>query len=98
MLPPSTTEGRRVGLEGAALIGAVTDVAAGAGLMASCSKLPPVPVLTVADTLPASTYTSSLGAATLTVPELAPAAMVMVAPLDSVTVTGLCAAAVRLAV
>ena len=45
----------------------------------------------MADTLPASTYTSSLGAATLTVPVLAPAAMVIVAPLLSVTVTAVCA-------
>ena len=42
----------------------------------------------VADTLPASTYTSSLGAGTLTLPLLAPAAIVIVAPLLSVTVTG----------
>ena len=61
-------------------------------MIASASKLPPVALLMVADTLPASTYTSSLGAATLTLPEVAPAAMLMVAPLLSVTVTGVCAA------
>ena len=52
----------------------------------------------VADTLPASTYTSSPGAATLTLPELAPPAMVIVAPLLNVTVTGDCAALVSEAV
>ena len=52
----------------------------------------------VVDTLPASTYTSSLGAGTLTVPELAPAAMMMLAPLARSTVTAVCATAVRLAV
>ena len=60
--------------------------------------MPPEALLIVADTLPASTYTSSPGAATLTVPELAPAAMVIVAPLLSVTVTGVCAALVSDAV
>ena len=48
--------------------------------------------------MPASTYTSSLGAATLTLPELAPAAMVIVAPLSSVTVTAVLAALVSEAV
>ena len=73
-------------------------VLAAAGLTASCSKLPPEALAIVADTLPASTYTSSAGAFTLTEAELAPAAIVIVAPFDSVTVTGLCAALVRLAV
>ena len=52
----------------------------------------------VADTLPASRYTSSPGAATLAVPELAPVPMTMIAPLDSVTVTGDCAALLSVAV
>jgi hypothetical protein len=56
-----------------------------------------VALLIVADTLPASTYTSS-PARHADVPELAPAAMVMVAPLDSCTVTGDCAALVSDAV
>ena len=71
---------------------------AAAGLTTRLSKLPPDALLIVADTLPASTYTSSPGAATLAVPELAPAAMVIVAPLLSVTVTGDSAALVSEAV
>ena len=62
-------------------------VVAAAGLIVSASKLPPLALLIVADTLPASTYASSPGAATLTVPELAPAATVIVAPLERLTVT-----------
>ena len=54
--------------------------------------------LIVADTLPASISTSSLGADTLTEPVLAPAAMTIVAPLLSVTLTGVCAALVSDAV
>ena len=73
-------------------------VTAAAPLTARFSKLPPVAVVIVAETLPASTCTSSLGAATLTLPELAPAAMVIVVPLLSVTVTGVCATLVSAAV
>jgi hypothetical protein len=64
-------------------------------LIASASNVPPVAVLIVADTLPASMYTSSPGARTFTEPVLAPVAMVIVAPLDSVTVTGDAAALVN---
>ena len=52
----------------------------------------------VADTLPASTYTSSPGAGTLDLPLLAPVAMMIVAPLLKVTVTGEAAALVSDAV
>ena len=76
----------------------VTVVVAAVALIDRFSKLPPVALLIVADTLPASTYTSSVGAATLTVPELAPAAMLIVAPLLSVTVTAVCAGLVSEAV
>ena len=76
----------------------VTLVTAGAGLVTRFSKLPPMAEAIVVLTAPASTYGSSVGAATLTVPVLAPAAMTIVAPLLSVTVTALCAGAVRLAV
>ena len=62
------------------------------------SKLPPVALLMVALTVPASTYTSSPGAATLTLPVVAPLAMLITLPLESVTLTALCAALVRLAV
>ena len=64
---------------------------AAAGLTASVSKLPPVALAMVGETLPASRYTSSLGAATLTVPEELPAAMVITEPLASVTVTAVSA-------
>ena len=60
--------------------------------------MPPVALVIVRDTLPASTYTSSLGAAIETLPVVAPAAIVIVSPLDSVTVTGVCAALVSVAV
>ncbi len=73
-------------------------VVAAAGLTARLSKLPPEAEVMVAATEPASTYTSSDGAATLTVPVEAPAAMVIVAPLDSVTETGVPARLFRLAV
>ena len=76
----------------------VTAVVAAVELIASASKLPPLALLIVADTLPASTYTSSPGAATLMLPVLAPAAMVILAPLDNVTVTAVCAADVSDAV
>ncbi len=46
----------------------------------------------VRDTLPASRYGSSAGAAIATEPVVAPAAMAIVCPLDSVTVTGASAA------
>src|SRR5262245_40915400 len=98
MLPPSATLGVALKLTVVASIVSVTAVVAAVGLTARLSKLPPVALLIVADTLPASTYASSLGAATLTVPELAPAAIVMVAPLLSVTVTALWAALVNDAV
>jgi hypothetical protein len=48
-------------------------VVAAAGLTTRFSKLPPLALLIVAETLPASMTASSPGAA-LTVPELAPAA------------------------
>ena len=73
-------------------------VVAAAGLTARFSKPPPVALAIVADTLPASTITSSLGAGTLTLPLEAPAAMVIVAPLLSVTVTGVAAVLVSDAV
>ena len=98
MLPPSATLGVAVRLTVVVSTVSVMAVVAGAGLTARFSKLPPLAALIVADTLPASTIASSVGAGTLVVPVLAPAAMVIVAPLLSVTVTGACAGAVRLAV
>src|SRR5882757_6332966 len=98
MLPPSATLGVAVRLTVVVSVVSVIAVVAAVGLTTSDSKPPPDAVLMVADTLPASMYTSSLGAATLTLPLLAPAAMPMVAPLDSVTVTGAAAALVSDAV
>ena len=98
MLPPSATLG--VAVSDTVVVSSVSVIAvvAGAGSMASLSKLPPEALTIVADTEPASLYTSSPGAGTLTLPELAPAATVIVAPLLSVTVTALCAALVSDAV
>src|SRR5688572_15395930 len=98
MLPPSATDGVAVSDKVVVSIVSVIVVVAAAGLTASASKPPPLVPLIVADTLPASTITSSLGAATLTVPLVAPAAMPIVAPLLSVTVTALAAGLVNVAV
>ena len=70
----------------------VTLVVAGAVLTDRLSKLPPLVPVMVADTGPASRYTSSVGASTATVPDEAPAAMVICAPFESVTVSGVPAA------
>ena len=93
MLPPSATLGVAVRLMVVRPIVSLTVVVAAAGFTTRFSKLPPLAVLMVADTLPASAYTSSFGAATLAWPALAPAAIVIEAPLLSVTVTALCAGA-----
>src|SRR5512138_1755506 len=98
MAPPSATLGLAVRLTVAVSIVSVIAVVAAVGLTASDSKLPPTAETIVVDTLPASRYTSSLGAATLTVPLLAPAAMAIVAPLLNVTVTAVCAVLVNDAV
>ena len=97
-MPPSATTAGALRLTVVVSIVSVTLVIAAAGLMARFSKLPPDALLIVADTLPASTTASSAGAATLTLPLLAPAAMVIVAPLLSVTVTAVAAALVSDAV
>ena len=98
MLPPSATLGVAVRLTVVVSAVSVMAVVAGAGLTARFSKLPPVALTIVADTLPASTYTSSVGAATVAVPLLAPAAIVITAPLLRVIDTGVLAGLVRLAV
>ena len=76
---------------------AVTGVALGLAT-GMAPTLTAVAVAIVVDTVPASTYGSSLGAATETVPIVAPAAMAMTAPLDRVSVTALCAGLVSVAV
>ena len=73
-------------------------VTAEAGATCSDSKLPPLAWVIVAETEPVSTCTSSVGAATDTVACVAPAAMVRVAPFESVTDTGVCAALLSVAV
>ena len=97
-MPPSATLGVAVRVAVVTSIVSVTVVTAAAASITSDSKLPPVAVLIVRETLPASTYGSSVGAAMLTVPLVAPAAMVIVSPVDSVTVTGVSAGLVRVAV
>ena len=96
--PPSATLGVATSDTVVLSTVSVTAVVAAAPLTTRLSKLPPLALAIVADTLPVSMYTSSLGAGTLTVPVLAPAAMTMVAPLLSTTVTALCATLVSDAV
>ena len=75
----------------------LTAVVAATGLTIRFSKLPPLAAVMVADTLPApGDVVAWRGDACL--PLLAPAAMVIIALLDSVTLTGLCAALVNDAV
>ena len=81
-----------------ASIVSVTLVVADAVPISRFSKLPPLVAVIPRETLPASRYTSSVGAAIDTVPVVCPAAMVIVWPLDSVTVSGVCAALVSVAV
>ena len=97
-MPPSATEPVAVSETVVASVVSVMLVVAAAGFTTRDSKLPPVAVAIVAETEPASMYTSSLGAATETVPVVAPLAIVITAPFDKVTVTAPCAALVRLAV
>ncbi len=87
MLPPSATLGVEDSEMVVVLFVSETAVTAGAGSMARLSKLPPLVPVIVVETDPASTYTSSAGAGIDTEPILAPAAMVIAAPLDRFTVT-----------
>ena len=88
MVPPSDTAAVAVSDTVVGSSVSAIAVTAGAGLMFNVSKPPPVALASVTDTVPASTYTSSAGAGTVTVPVVAPVAMVITAPLDSVTFTG----------
>ena len=65
-MPPSATLGVAVRLTVVVSIVSLTVVTAAVLLTARFSKPPPVALEIAADTLPASTITSSLGAATLT--------------------------------
>ena len=97
-MPPSVTLALPVIDSVVVSVVSVILVVAAAGFTTRDSKLPPVAELIVAETEPASTYTSSAGAATETEPVEAPLAIVIVAPFDKETVTAPCAALVRLAV
>ena len=98
MLPPSATLAVAVRLTVVVAIVSVTLVVAAPALIVSASKLPPVAAVMLRDTVPASMYGSSVGAGTLSVPLVAPAAMAIVRPPVIVTVTALCAALVNDAV
>ena len=86
-----------------ALKGQTADLNVGRNLVAAVgsftklSKLPPVASVIVAEAVSPPTYTSSL-AGTVVVPEVAPSAIVIVAPLLSVTVTAPSAGFVSVAV
>ena len=86
MLPPSVTLGVAVSVAVTVSSVSVIAVTAGVLLTSTFSKLPPLVLLIVVETEPASTYASSVGAATDTEPVLAPAAMLIIAPFDRVTV------------
>ena len=94
MLPPSATLGVALRLTVVASTVSVTVVTA--GVVSTTRPMPPPLVLAMlALTELGSTYTSSLAASgTLTVPLVAPAAIVMTAPLLSVTCSALTGACV----
>ncbi|MNP36012.1 hypothetical protein D3C76_1293690 [compost metagenome] len=73
-------------------------VTAGVVLGTRFSKLPPVVLVMVVLTVLPLLKTSLAEVGTFTEPLVWPAAMVMVEPLDRVTVTGVCAGLVRVAV
>ena len=96
--PPSATLG--VALSDTVVVSSVSVMVVTAGTLPTVrpSKPPPLVAAIVAATLPASTYTSSFGAATAIEPVVAPAAMAITAPLDSVTLSGVFAACDNVAV
>ena len=98
MLPPSATVGEAVSVTVVVSTVSVTSVTAGAGLRTSDSKLPPLAEVMLSETEPVSTSASSPGAASVSVPVVAPVAMVICWPFDRLTVTGDCAALVSVAV
>jgi len=89
-----------VALRETVLLSMVSVMSVTAGVLSTTrfSKLPPVVLVMLASTLPASLYTSSPGAATVMVPVLAPLAMLITAPLLRVTVMAVPAGLVRVAV
>jgi len=86
--PPSVTVAVALRLAVVTSVSSTTEVVAAAVLRTRLSKVVP-PETAVIDrlTVPASMYGSSLGAATATVPLVAPEAIVIVSPVDRVTVT-----------
>jgi hypothetical protein len=76
----------------------VTPVTAGVASCTSDSKPPPLAPVMLTETLPASVYTSSPGAATEMLALVLPALMTICCPFESCTVTGVCAAFVSVAV
>jgi len=98
MVPPSATDGVAVRLTVEVSTVSVTLVTAGVLLTTRFSKLPPDTLVMLALTCPASRYGLSPCVANATLPVVWLAPMVMVWPLLRVTVTGDCAALVRVAV
>ncbi|MNM81588.1 hypothetical protein D3C81_935990 [compost metagenome] len=84
-MPPSATDGVALRVRLVVSMVSVTLVTADEPSTFSSSKSPPVLPVIFALTLPASMYTSSPGAAMVTLPSVWPAAMVMVSPLLRVT-------------
>ncbi|MNC29625.1 hypothetical protein D3C76_896930 [compost metagenome] len=98
MVPFSSTLGVAVRVTVVVSIESVMDVTAGSLLGTRFSKLPPVvPMMVVLTVLPL-TWTSLAGVPTTTVPVVWPASMVMTEPLLKVTVIGVPAGLVRVAV
>ena len=97
-MPPSATVGVAVSVAVVVSIVSLTVVVAAAPSIDSDSKPPPEVDAIVRATEPASRYGSSVGAAIDTVPVVAPAAMPIVWPVESVTVIGVTAALVSVAV
>jgi len=97
-VPPSATAVVPSMLRVVVWMVSVTAVTAALSLTVSCSKLPPVVPVMVAETLAALMYTSLAGAATVTVPVVLPASIWITAPLLRVTVMAVSALLVKVAV
>ncbi|MCY1352122.1 hypothetical protein D9M69_384070 [compost metagenome] len=98
MVPFSSTLGVAVRVTVVVSIESVMVVTAGVVFGTKFSKLPPVVLVMVVLTVLPLLKTSLAEVGTFTEPLVWPAAMVMVEPLDRVTVTGVCAGLVRVAV
>jgi len=97
--PPSVTVFVAARLTVVTSVSSSTEVEAAVVLKARLSKVaPPLTAVMLRVVVPASTYGSSLGAFTATVPEVAPEAIVIVSPVDRVTVTADVAVLVSVAV